>query len=108
MDRNDEQELHRIELKHYLSEDELTLPDVEREELLLQRKLVDRGLLDEMDLIANRGVIQDAARKSASSRNRFDFWSWLNTFPTWVQWIIMIIGLLVLSSLYNFTKDFLS
>ena len=67
MDEEDERLVRRAELKHYLTEEELTLPDAEREVLLVQRKLVDQGLLNEMDLIANRDAINDLARKNLSS-----------------------------------------
>lgn len=43
MERDETRKIPRQELGQYLSEDEFTLPDTEREGLLIQRKLVNRG-----------------------------------------------------------------
>ena len=40
-------------LKKYLTEEELLLCDTDRERLLIQRELVELGMLSEMDLISN-------------------------------------------------------
>lgn len=90
--------IHRVELKHYLSADELTLPDKDREELLLQRKLVDQDALREMDLIVNREGIQDAAKRAAATRNEFTtLGSWLDSLPPGLQVILWIAGFLLIS-----------
>jgi hypothetical protein len=56
--------IHRAELKRYLSKDELTLPDEEREVLLLERKLVDSGALREEDLFINKNALRDSVKKT--------------------------------------------
>jgi len=66
----DPEVLHRAELLHYLSDEEMTLPDVDREALLLERKLLDSGALREQDLIGNRAWIREQAIKEAKERNR--------------------------------------
>lgn len=101
MDKELKELIHRHELKHYLSEDELTLPDERREELLLQRKLVDEGFLSEMDLIINKESIQKVAKKSAATRNKFDFWVWMDTLPKWLQTVIVIIGIFILVIIFS-------
>ena len=62
------------ELKHYLTKDELALPDEEREKLLIARKMVDQGLIDEMDVIANKQVIVEQASKN--TRKGIPEWLW--------------------------------
>jgi hypothetical protein len=94
--KEDLEKLHRAKLKHFLSIDELTLPDVKREELLLQRELLSRGLLRDMDLCTNMESIEKAARESAFSRNNFTFWSWLETVPLWLQVVLCIGGIFLI------------
>jgi hypothetical protein len=72
---DNEELIRRAELKHYLTPDELTLPDVQREKLLLQRKMVDSGLLRESDLALNDDVICKSAKGAATKRNGFTFFS---------------------------------
>ena len=60
----------------YLSTDELLLCDTERERLVLQRQLVDLGLLSEMDLITNN--FYKEAKRSAAQINGFDFSTWIS------------------------------
>jgi len=76
--------LHRAKLKHYLSEEELLLPDKEREKLLIQRELLDSGLLRDPDLIGNEDQISRAAMDSASKRNGTN--SWLEE-----NWIVILV-----------------
>ena len=64
VDKENKEMLHRTELKYYLTIDELTLPAKKREELLLKRKLIDQGILREMDLSANSDAIREAAEKN--------------------------------------------
>lgn len=97
MEKDLEEAIHREELKHFLTKDELTLPDQEREELLIQRKWVDQGIISELDISANRSAIQQAARKSASSRNNFDFLAWVDSLPGWLQAVIIIGAILLVS-----------
>ena len=52
MSRNDEI-LRKAKLKKYLTEEELLLCDTDRERLLIQRELVELGMLSEMDLLSN-------------------------------------------------------
>ena len=52
MSRDDEI-LRKAKYQKYLSEDELLLCDTERERLVIQRELVDLGMLSEMDLMIN-------------------------------------------------------
>jgi hypothetical protein len=68
MERDETREIPRQELKQYLNEDELTLPDTEREELLTQRKLVNRGLPGQMDLVENKNGVRDSAGKNTDNQ----------------------------------------
>ena len=68
MERDETRKIPRQELRQYLSEDELTLPDTEREEILIQRKLVNRGLPDQMDLITSKNGVRDLAGKNTGNQ----------------------------------------
>jgi hypothetical protein len=59
MERDETRKIPRQELGEYLSEDELTLPDTEREELSVQKKLVDRGSQGQVDLEENKNGVRD-------------------------------------------------
>jgi hypothetical protein len=50
MSRNDEI-LRKAKYQKYLFDDELLLCDTERERLVIQRELVDLGMLSEMDKV---------------------------------------------------------
>jgi hypothetical protein len=58
--------IRRAELKRYLNENELTFSDIEREEILVERKLLEQGVLRERDLVIkkNREMIKTLARKN--------------------------------------------
>jgi hypothetical protein len=68
MERDEIRKIPEQELRQYLSEDELALPGTEREELLIQRKLVNRGLPDEMDLITSKNGVRDLAGKNTGNQ----------------------------------------
>lgn len=100
MIQNDNEILHQAELKNYLAENELLLPDIERERLLIQKKLVDLGLLREMDLVANNNAFFKEARKVALSRNHFGLMDVFENYTKLTRSIILIIGLICLASLF--------
>ena len=75
MSRNNEI-LRKEKLKKYLTEEELLLCDTDRERLLIQRELVELGMLSEMDLISNN--FDSEAKKSAAKINGFDFSTWVS------------------------------
>ena len=75
MKRNDEI-LRKAKYQRYLSDEELYLCDTERERLVIQRELVDLGMLSEMDLITN--TFDDEAKQSAAKINGFDFMTWVS------------------------------
>ena len=67
----------RLEMyQKYLSEDELLLCDTERERLVMQRELVDLGMLSEMDLIINNFSAE--AKQSAAKINGFNLSTWIS------------------------------
>lgn len=90
MEKETEELLHQEELKYFLTKDELTLPDIKREELLIQRRWIDRGIISERDLSVNMPAIKKAARKVVASRNKFNFSSWVSTLPEWVMGVIVM------------------
>jgi hypothetical protein len=75
MSRNDEI-LRKAKLKKYLTEEELLLCDTDRERLLIQRELVELGMLSEMDLLSNN--FDSEAKQSAAKINGFDFSTWVS------------------------------
>lgn len=109
MIHNDDDILHQAELKHYLADKELLLPDVEREKILMQKKLVDLGFLSEMDLIGNQNdALMKQARKAALSRNKFGLMDIFENYTKLIRSIILIIGFICLASLYYVATSILS
>ena len=72
----DDEILRKAKYQKYLSDDELLLCDTERERLVMQRELVDLGMLSEMDLIINNFSAE--AKQSAAKINGFNLSTWIS------------------------------
>ena len=68
MERDETRKIPGQELREYLSEDELTLPDTEREELLTKRKLANRGSPGQVDFEENKNGVGDLTGKNTDNQ----------------------------------------
>jgi hypothetical protein len=96
--------IRRAELKRYLNEDELTFSDIEREEILVERKLLEQGVLRERDLVIrkNREMIKTLARKNLNPKKHSRIY---RTFLV-ISVIWLIITLAFSENMAGFTEDF--
>jgi hypothetical protein len=89
--------IHKEKQRIYLSEEEQRLPEFEREKLLIERELVDKGILREQDLVLanNKDFIQAAARDSQSKLNGGDKTSFKEKIMRISVWLFSPVMLLI-------------
>lgn len=73
---NIDEKIRKARLKIYLNEEELLLCDTDRERLVMQRELLELGLLSVMDLPAN--TFDKESKIKAAKINGFDLSTWVS------------------------------
>lgn len=77
----------RLALKKLLNNDQLLLCDVERERILLNKRLVTLGILRQADIdFMDQPEIEHEARRQAFQRNNFGIGDWHDSLTRKQKW----------------------
>ena len=85
-----DEEMHRQALKNHLTLDQLLLCDRQRERILIEKELIDSGVLHPMDMGHNSDKLERVATKRAYHRNQFELSDWFDSLSRGQKWFLVV------------------